>query len=611
MGIYVANVLNLKPMERRWTPNWHLRQAVIQAWDNCGAALTTPVSFGVTAAAPTTRFGVVYKYVITPNGGPSGYAPNGNLLSYTDSVTGSWQYGYDNLNRVTSSQLTSAAANTYAFGCWGYDSFGNRLAQGTSNQACPTSPSSPCQAASSALFNLNSAIYSKNNQISSTTASGALVQPAYDQAGNIINDGVNSYLCDAEGRLCAEASYPISGGAVMTQYLYDAEGRRVAKGTLQTMSCDSTSNGFILTAQYLPGPAGEQETEIAPNGSAVHTNVYEAGSLIATYGTDSPNPRFQLTDWLGTRRAQTNYSGVLEETYTSFPFGDQFQAQTVTSSAYDPTEQHFTGKERDAESGLDYFGARYMASSMGRFMSPDPLLNSGRPDNPQTWNRYTYALNNPLTITDPTGLYNLINNCAADNKRCNSDFNKEAKQLKDGLAALTKAVNGLKDGDQKTDLQGALGAIGTENDGNNVGVQFGALGVNAAGETNINVSAAGAVTGYTVTFDPGKTHGMFDQAINAAHEGQHVEDLGDQRFANNATTLSPFSTEYRGYRTSAYAASALGQNLSYGKNGQYPIWNGSWGAVDRNLTNYITTFRDKQGQPNHPETTPHDPWSQM
>lgn len=270
----------------------------------------------------------------------------------------------------------------------------------------------------------------------------------------------------------------------------------------------------------------------------------------------------------------------------------------------------YTGKGRDTESGLDYFGARYMASSMGRFMSPDPLLNSGRPDNPQTWNRYSYALNNPLTITDPTGLYNLINNCAADNKQCNSDFNKEAKQLKDGLAALTKAVNGLKDGDQKTALQGALGAIGTENDGNNVGVQFGALGGNAAGETNINVSAAGAVTGYTVTFDPSKTHGMFDQAINAAHEGQHVEDLGDPRFANNATTLSPFSTEYRGYRTSAYAASALGQNLSYGKNGQYPIWNGSWGAVDRNLTNYITTFRDNKGQPNHPETTPHDPWSQ-
>jgi RHS repeat-associated protein len=268
----------------------------------------------------------------------------------------------------------------------------------------------------------------------------------------------------------------------------------------------------------------------------------------------------------------------------------------------------YTGKERDSESGLDYFGARYMASSMGRFMSPDPLLNSSRPDNPQTWNRYTYALNNPLTITDPTGLYNLINNCASDNKQCNSDFQTNAAQLKDGLAALAKAANGMKDGDQKTALLGALNAIGTENDGNNVGVKFGALADNAAGQTNITGYDAGKLS-FTVTFDPSKTHGMFDQAINAAHEGQHVEDLSDPRFADNATTLSYFSQEYRAYRASAYAASALGQpSLSYGKNGQYPIWNGSWAAVDRNLTRYIPTL-DKPGHTDHQETTPHDPWS--
>jgi RHS repeat-associated protein len=46
-----------------------------------------------------------------------------------------------------------------------------------------------------------------------------------------------------------------------------------------------------------------------------------------------------------------------------------------------------TGKERDAESGNDYFGARYYASSMGRFMSPDPSRLSIMPNNPQTWNR--------------------------------------------------------------------------------------------------------------------------------------------------------------------------------------------------------------------------------
>jgi RHS repeat-associated protein len=65
----------------------------------------------------------------------------------------------------------------------------------------------------------------------------------------------------------------------------------------------------------------------------------------------------------------------------------------------------FTGKERDQESGLDYFGARYNSSSMGRFMSPDPgwFLQADL-TNPQTWNQYSYVLNNPLRFIDPTGL---------------------------------------------------------------------------------------------------------------------------------------------------------------------------------------------------------------
>jgi RHS repeat-associated protein len=60
-----------------------------------------------------------------------------------------------------------------------------------------------------------------------------------------------------------------------------------------------------------------------------------------------------------------------------------------------------TGKERDTESGNDYFGARYYASSMGRMMSPDPL--GGSILNPQSLNRYAYVLNNPLIYTDPSG----------------------------------------------------------------------------------------------------------------------------------------------------------------------------------------------------------------
>ena len=66
--------------------------------------------------------------------------------------------------------------------------------------------------------------------------------------------------------------------------------------------------------------------------------------------------------------------------------------------------QQFTAKERDNETGLDYFLARYYSSTQGRFTSTDPLEASARLRNPQTWNRYTYVLNNPLRLVDPDGL---------------------------------------------------------------------------------------------------------------------------------------------------------------------------------------------------------------
>jgi RHS repeat-associated protein len=66
-------------------------------------------------------------------------------------------------------------------------------------------------------------------------------------------------------------------------------------------------------------------------------------------------------------------------------------------------KSRYTGKERDAETENDYFGARYYASSMGRWMSPDPAMESEILENPQTWNRYSYVYNRPLYGTDPDG----------------------------------------------------------------------------------------------------------------------------------------------------------------------------------------------------------------
>jgi RHS repeat-associated protein len=63
----------------------------------------------------------------------------------------------------------------------------------------------------------------------------------------------------------------------------------------------------------------------------------------------------------------------------------------------------FTGKERDAETGLDYFGARYFSGAQGRFTTPDLPLVDHDPADPQSWNLYSYVRNNPLIFTDPTG----------------------------------------------------------------------------------------------------------------------------------------------------------------------------------------------------------------
>jgi len=93
------------------------------------------------------------------------------------------------------------------------------------------------------------------------------------------------------------------------------------------------------------------------------------------------------------------------------PFGEELGAGVGGRTSgigfpgsFDGVRQKFTSQERDTETGLDYFGARYLVSTQGRFTSTDPLQASARPVTPQSWNRYSYVLNNPLKLIDPTGL---------------------------------------------------------------------------------------------------------------------------------------------------------------------------------------------------------------
>jgi RHS repeat-associated protein len=228
-------------------------------------------------------------------------------------------------------------------------------------------------------------------------------------------DGTNFYAYDGEGRLCAVQ--PTSGSTAFG-YIYDADGNRVAKGTITAslnplttpLSCDPTSNGFTLTESYVLGPGGEELSMLDGANHWQRTNVYAAGKLVGAYDLVAGQPalHFQIADPLGSRRLQTDSIGWPEEQFTNWPFGDELIPSTAPnappSGGDDATPLHFTGKERDAESGNDYFGARYYSSTMGRFLSPDPILyNDLRLLNPQRWNKYAYVINNPLVLTDPTG----------------------------------------------------------------------------------------------------------------------------------------------------------------------------------------------------------------
>ncbi len=178
----------------------------------------------------------------------------------------------------------------------------------------------------------------------------------------------------------------------------------MSTGTITTWgSCDPASNGYQTAKDSITGPSGEQLTEVE-NVSGVmtwkRTNVWIGNDLIATY--NATGLHFFFNDWLGTRRVQTDYAGVVQQTCTNMPYGNGL---TCGNSLEFPTENHFTGKQRDSETGNDYFGARYYSSDTGRFLTPDPSgLRYADLANPQSLDLYNYVGNRPLTLVDLEGL---------------------------------------------------------------------------------------------------------------------------------------------------------------------------------------------------------------
>jgi RHS repeat-associated protein len=407
--------------------------------------------------------------------GNSGYN-NGNLMSETLLPLNATQsFSYDAYNRLSTAAEGSAWSQSYKYDTSGNSnvSFGNRYVSAYSG-IVPLS-----------FTPQSNANFNANNQL--------IIQgSSYDNSGNLKAIGGYSFTYDAESR---QIGATVNGAG--STYSYDGEGRRVQK----------------------------------VSGGATTVYVYDAkGEVAAEYSSAAPaevGTQYLTGDHLGSTRLVSDASGVALGYHDYLPFGEEISSgiggRGSLYGAADGVTHKFTEKERDTETassamqGLDYFGARYFSGTMGRFTSADPaLLAKERLADPQQWNTYGYARDNPLRYTDPTGMYVCAD--STDSPNCDSaqDQAFEKARLQD-----------LQSNDKAT--KNAAKAYGEKNEDNGVSVAFasvlpaicgdqaGCVEPRIKADANANISPD-----LKVTFKLGQSGVVLDAVV--AHEGVHVED---------------------------------------------------------------------------------------
>lgn len=333
-----------------------------------------PIEIGVgTSATESSILKLNYDY---------GTSNNGNLLRQVITVptigtatgfTATQNYQYDELNRLTGAQEINGTSSGWQSSgtLWQqivtYDRYGNRAIDTTNT--------------TSAMIGPNPVVSSSTNRITPRTSPVEYYE--YDAGGNMKKgQGGEVFTYDGENRLAQYNGGASQAGGV--DYAYDGDGRRVKKAKLSENTTFVYNIGEQLVAEYTSST------------------------------TESNGTSYLTSDTLNTPRVVTKADGSIRARHDYLPFGEELYAGAGNrntaqgfgegSTPLDKTRQKFTSKERDTETGLDYFGARYYANSSGRFTTSDPYLPSAEAIDPQTWNRYTYVLNNPLKYVDAHGL---------------------------------------------------------------------------------------------------------------------------------------------------------------------------------------------------------------
>jgi RHS repeat-associated protein len=367
-----------------------------------------PIS--LTACGTSSCTGAGYLLDLSYNYG-LGTNDNGNVQSITNGKSSgrnqAFQYT-DGLNRLT--QATSGTTWGVSFS---YDPWGNLI------------QTNPVSGTGSNPMSLSQVVTQSNGGSSNQFQ---LMGYGYDAAGNVLNDGSGNRSCSGAAAYSWNAEEQIAC-AYGSTYSYDGDGARVEK------------NGGSATPTLYWG--GLVESDLSGNVTTEY--IFIGGRRIARRDVATGNVYYYFEDMLGSSNVVANSLGGLVNESDFYPFGgESVIVQNLSNQKF-----KFTGKERDTESGNDYFGARYYASTMGRWMSPDfngtddyasPIPYADL-SNPQTLNLYSYGGNNPLSNVDPDGHEVWL--CATGASTC-THFNDDqwAAFLKTQAAATSNGTNG-------------------------------------------------------------------------------------------------------------------------------------------------------------------------
>jgi RHS repeat-associated protein len=274
--------------------------------------------------------------------------------------------------------------------------------------------------------------------------------------------------------------------------------------------------------------------------------IFLAGAVAFTLLTSSPvsaeTVTYYYTNQQGTPLATADSSGTVTSTTDYRPFGKQAMGNAAPGPGY-------TGHVNDVDAGLIYMQARYYDAATGIFLSPDPI--SPATGNVYTFSRYAYANNNPISNTDPTGLYV----CKAT-----KGVEGECQKIADAIQELKKAANWYADGSkEQQDIQQIIEFYGEEKENNGVVVRFKKI-ENASAYTQARHAIFGSRGKATITFD---LDGITELAVTVAHEGRHGVRGTDKRIPRTTTRDLEFRDEQLAFTSQGYVNQGLGLDSPY------------------------------------------------